>query len=146
MHISECIKYNLLMFLCFCFRVFTDGLIRSHICRNIKNRRNATVRLFDVFHMDGIKPQTGFCWSVINELGESLFKMASYYIIYYSWISPSHGCDAIRVLGPSLQRRIGKATFETGPHLIQLFSFLFFFFGKYVPRKMIYSSRRHDTK
>lgn len=93
--------------------------MKSQICRNIKNSGNATVQLF-VFHMDGVT-QTGFCWSVINEWG-GVIKMASCYIIYYSWISPSHGCEAIRVLGRSLQRRIGKATFNTA-----FFLFLFLF-------------------
>lgn len=43
--------------------------MKSQICRNIKNSGNATAQLF-VFHMDGVT-QTGFCWSVINEWGES---------------------------------------------------------------------------
>lgn len=43
--------------------------MKSQICRNIKNSGNATVQLF-VFHMDGVT-QTGFCWSIINEWGES---------------------------------------------------------------------------
>lgn len=69
-------------------------------------------------------------WTELHRLGFAgpslmnggVIKMASCYIIYYSWISPSHGCEAIRVLGRSLQRRIGKATFNTA-----FFLFLFLF-------------------